>query len=750
MTELALPAGSLQAALVAFNEGADAVYLGMRNFSARKEATNFSLEDLAKLKQLANEQKKKIYVTVNTLVDDDQLGEIIRTLKQISFIGCDGIIVQDLGVARIIKDQFPSLELHGSTQLAVHTIEGVKELQRMGFTRAVLARELTLQEIQTIREACPDIELKVFIHGAQCYGFSGLCMASEQICSRSANCGACAQICRSWFYLEADKDQSTALSPVPANKTSGWYFSMSDLASGENAKLLDDMGIDSLKVEGRMKGPAYTLAASRYYRAILDGNASEEEKQALKESLAVVFSRRQTGGWLSDYGREGQNFEIRTTPTLGSTSYPGHRGIPAAKVKVVKSDYAIITALHDMSIRDGIMFFTKGKRDPIEAVKFSLSGIYDQKGISLTRAYKGETLEIDLPKYGPLPHAGDVLYLISFHDQTPALINENLPTVKYPLDLLVDITDNSLILKTVFQEKTIERTYEIEVSIAKKEQDLQQHLHTVFTQSDTSYFSLGSVSYTNSSKLTDSEVFLPLSLLKSIRRDWYAILDNELARWMTTEVELLDCETKQPSQVLPSREKLCTKDGLPYLDIFKLAQQFEEKKKPEGILYFEEGLLYLPLSPVMFEEQRFFDALTSIVTYLQKEGYLERVRIGLNNIGQVAWARKHAEVKCFFDTYLYLSNAESAKKALELLPSAVGGYLWMERETCQENLWPFKPTVVGPSYHPPLFISRSCFRHDSLMLSCENCPHKGSWYVTQQNNRYHVMVNDCITTVVRA
>ncbi|MFA6784940.1 MAG: peptidase U32 family protein, partial [Sphaerochaeta sp.] len=180
MTELALPAGSLQAALVAFNEGADAVYLGMRNFSARKEATNFSLEDLAKLKQLANEQKKKIYVTVNTLVDDDQLGEIIRTLKQISFIGCDGIIVQDLGVARIIKDQFPSLELHGSTQLAVHTIEGVKELQRMGFTRAVLARELTLQEIQTIREACPDIELKVFIHGAQCYGFSGLCMASEQ------------------------------------------------------------------------------------------------------------------------------------------------------------------------------------------------------------------------------------------------------------------------------------------------------------------------------------------------------------------------------------------------------------------------------------------------------------------------------------------------------------------------------------------------------------------------------------------
>ena len=128
MTELALPAGSLQAALVAFNEGADAVYLGMRNFSARKEATNFSLEDLSKLKQLANEQDKKIYVALNTLIDDSQLPEVIKTLRQIAFIGCDGVIVQDLGVARLIQSQFPSLALHGSTQLSVHTIEGVQEL----------------------------------------------------------------------------------------------------------------------------------------------------------------------------------------------------------------------------------------------------------------------------------------------------------------------------------------------------------------------------------------------------------------------------------------------------------------------------------------------------------------------------------------------------------------------------------------------------------------------------------------------
>ncbi len=750
MTELALPAGSLQAALVAFKEGADAVYLGMRNFSARKEATNFSLEDLSKIKQLANEQDKKIYVAVNTLIDDFQLPEVLKTLRQVAFIGCDGIIVQDLGVAALIKKEFPSLELHGSTQLATHTIEGVRELQRLGFTRVVLARELTLQEIQIIRDACPDIELKVFIHGALCYGFSGLCTASEQLCGRSANCGACAQICRSWFSLEADPSQSAALSPTPKGKETGWYFSMSDLKAGEVAKKLDEMGIDSLKVEGRMKGPSYTLAASRYYRSVLDGTASEEEKQYLDEALSIVFARRQTRGWLADYGRSGHNFEVRTAPTLGSTSYPGHRGIPAAQIKVVKKDYAIVTALHDISIRDGLMFFTKGTKDPIEAVKFSLSGIFDQNGRSLSTAYKGETVEVDLPVKGPLPHAGETLFLISLHDQNPALQTESIPTTKHPLDTVVEVLEKELILTTAFEGKTICHTYEIEVNKAKKEQDLQQHLQNVFSQSDTSYFGLGTITYENKTGLEDNQVFLPLSWLKAIRRDWYACLDNELARWMTEDAEPLAEPSKVEKELLPSREKLCTKDGLPYLDIGLLAKQFAEKKKPEGILFLENDLFYLPLCPVMLDEVQFFKDLNSVITYLGIEGYLERTRIGLNNMGQLNWARIQKSVPCFFDIYLPLGNAESAKMALDLLPELSGAYLWMERDQYEEAKWPFTPTKVGSEFAPPLFISRSCFRHDSLMLSCEGCPLKGSWYVKQQNHRYHVMVNDCITTVVKA
>ena len=236
--ELALPAGSLQCALYAFKGGADAVYFGLKSFSARKGAVNFSFEDVRKIKAYCQANGKKFYVTVNTIVTNRELQDVSLLLKQLEYLQPDGLIVQDLGIAKLIREKFPSLPLHGSTQLAVHTINGVKELQKLGFTRVVLSRELSFDEIKAIRKACPDVELKVFIHGALCYGFSGLCMASQFIAGtgsdglRSANRGSCAQICRTWFHCqETDSDS--------------WLFSMKDLCLGQKVRLLEDEGVDS-------------------------------------------------------------------------------------------------------------------------------------------------------------------------------------------------------------------------------------------------------------------------------------------------------------------------------------------------------------------------------------------------------------------------------------------------------------------------------------------------------------------------
>ena len=151
--ELALPAGSLQCALYAFKGGADAVYFGLKSFSARKGAVNFSFEDVRKIKAYCQDNGKKFYITLNTLVSDADIPQVMELLKQLDYLAPDGIIVQDLGIARIMKKHFPALPLHGSTQLAVHTIDGVKELQRLGFSRVVLSRELSFDEIKAIREA---------------------------------------------------------------------------------------------------------------------------------------------------------------------------------------------------------------------------------------------------------------------------------------------------------------------------------------------------------------------------------------------------------------------------------------------------------------------------------------------------------------------------------------------------------------------------------------------------------------------
>ena len=251
MIELALPAGSLETALTAFRHGADAVYFGLKDFSARKGAVNFSFEDLSKIRRFSLENGKKTYITINTLLDDSSIDRVISTLDEVAFYGTDGIIVQDLGVADIIRRYYPSLPLHGSTQLAVHTTEGVRVLEDLGFERVVLSRELNLKEIERIRKDCPDVELKAFIHGALCYGFSGLCSASAIKCSRSANKGECAQICRSWFIDDEDGEK-------------GYFFSMEDMKAGERVLELERIGIDSLKVEGRLKSPEYCAAVAEY------------------------------------------------------------------------------------------------------------------------------------------------------------------------------------------------------------------------------------------------------------------------------------------------------------------------------------------------------------------------------------------------------------------------------------------------------------------------------------------------------
>jgi putative protease len=270
--ELLAPAGGMDAALAAFHFGADAIYLGLKKFSARAEAENFTLEQVDEITAYAHglETPRRVFVTINTLIRQDEVPELIDTTAALAAIGVDAIILQDLGVYYLLRRHFPTLELHASTQLAVHNQAGAVVLKELGFQRVVLARELTFEEVHDIT-AASGIETEVFVHGALCYSYSGLCLFSSQTLGRSGNRGKCAYSCRDSYEVTGAPLTLRDGTSVRRDPRQGFPFSMKDLALPDHIPALRAAGVSCFKVEGRKKSPLYVATTIDYYRKWLDG-----------------------------------------------------------------------------------------------------------------------------------------------------------------------------------------------------------------------------------------------------------------------------------------------------------------------------------------------------------------------------------------------------------------------------------------------------------------------------------------------
>ncbi len=270
--EILAPAGTYEAVEAAVRCGADAVYLGGRELNARRNAGNFNSDEMEKAVAYCHAHGVKVHMTLNTLASDEELTDAAqRAVHQACRSGVDALIVQDLGVFRLVKSCAPTMPVHASTQMSVHTLGGVRLLAELGFERAVLARELSLTEIETIAAQSP-IELEVFIHGALCMSVSGQCLMSAMLGSRSANRGLCAQPCRL---------------PFAAPGGTGNDLSLKDLSAAEYINRLSRAGVSSFKIEGRMKRPEYVAAAVTACRKARDG----ETDPVMQEQLRSVFSR---------------------------------------------------------------------------------------------------------------------------------------------------------------------------------------------------------------------------------------------------------------------------------------------------------------------------------------------------------------------------------------------------------------------------------------------------------------------------
>ncbi|WP_418792225.1 DUF3656 domain-containing U32 family peptidase [Phosphitispora sp. TUW77] len=325
--ELLAPVGSKEAFKAAVQNGADAVYLGGQLFSARQYADNFDREEMNAAIEYAHIRGVKVYVTVNTLVADAEFGELVDYLKFLHQVGADAIIVQDPGIATMVHELLPGLSLHASTQMTIHNSSGAAALKSLGYARVVLARELSLSEITQIKRKT-GMELEVFVHGALCISYSGQCLMSSMIGGRSGNRGRCAQPCRMEYTLV---DEKNGILAEPA-KIGGHLLSPRDLNMIKYIPELAQAGIDSLKIEGRMKRPEYVAVVTRIYREALDRYRNSPHDYTVPEKdikdLAQIFNRGFTTGYF--FGKQGRD--------MMSFKRPNNRGLRLGRVS--KTDWA--------------------------------------------------------------------------------------------------------------------------------------------------------------------------------------------------------------------------------------------------------------------------------------------------------------------------------------------------------------------------------------------------------------------------
>ncbi len=379
--ELLSPVGSYESLIAAVQNGADAVYFGAKNFNARNFASNFEGNTLKKAIQYAKVRNVKTYLTVNTLIKNSEINEALDLINQAYCYGIDAIIIQDLGLAKIISKHFPDLPLHASTQMTVHNLEGVNQLEQLGFKRVVLARELSIDEISYICKNS-NIEIEVFVHGALCVSYSGQCLLSSLIGQRSANRGKCAQACRLPYKLYNDNEFIKE----------GYLLNTKDLCTIEKIDKLKQAGITSLKIEGRMKTPEYVaLVTSLYKKAILGNEITSTDT----ENLTQVFNR---GGFATGHLFDKQDIIYPIKPK--------NSGIFLGEVLEYNKEDGLIKVLLQKDIVMG---------DGIETLNMEcstvISEILDENNNHIRKADNGQIVYLGKVK-GTIP-IGSMLYKTS-------------------------------------------------------------------------------------------------------------------------------------------------------------------------------------------------------------------------------------------------------------------------------------------------------------------------------------------------
>ncbi|MCL2760152.1 MAG: U32 family peptidase [Desulfuromonadales bacterium] len=494
--ELLAPAGSLEAFFAAMEKGADAVYVGLKEFSARAKAKNFALSQIEKMTVYAHSLKRKIYITLNTLVKEGELPKLVETLSCLEAMGVDGIIIQDIAIARIVRRFFPKLHIHASTQMTIHNSTGVEQLADLGFKRVVIARELHIDEIRKIVSKSP-VGIECFIHGALCFSISGQCYFSSFLGGHSGNRGRCAQPCRRQYIYRGKE---------------GYYFSTNDFSSIDLIPELIKTGVESFKIEGRMKSAEYVASVVSAYRKVLDANSSELPKvmEEAKELLKLSFGRVPTKGFLASHN----------PPDIATPSLRGATGRFLGEIKSIKAGKISFDSRDKLHVGDRIRIQPKSD---MAGRAFTIKELFtDNKQVKVVGERKRVSVQ---PPFQC--SIGDAVFKVS--SETAFTMSENacikrlanVGLVKLPCRILLSFDGKNIIANaTVGNLRKDFKIHTGELEPAKTG-NIEEILNTQFAKTGDSPFTL---------ECFDAKGFpvlmIPPAKLKELRRNFYKELEN--------------------------------------------------------------------------------------------------------------------------------------------------------------------------------------------------------------------------------
>ena len=498
--ELLAPVGSFEALKAAVQNGANAVYLGGKDFGARASANNFDRDELKEAVKYAHIRGVQVFVTTNTLRKENEIEDFLEYAKFLYDIDVDAIILQDIGMARLIKRELPDFELHASTQMVAHSLEDVKYLESVGFDRVVLAREVTVEEIKYICDNCK-ADIEVFVHGALCVCYSGQCLMSSMIGNRSGNRGRCAQPCRQRYEL------IDVYTGEVVNSNGDYLLSPRDLNAIEEIDKVIDAGVHSLKIEGRMKRPEYVATVIDGYRKTIDEYLATNKLNVSDETindLYTIFNRKFTKGLLlGDVGKDMMNSQL-----------PNNQGLYVGTVV----DYNKKAKRLKIKLAN-----TLKKGDGINLGGGTIGRIIKNGNIE-TIGYKGETIELDFVGEA---RKGQIVFKTSdseLMDRVQATFTQDKEFVKNIIDAKITIKlgqkpiltliDRNKNQATIEGDKIVEEAMKVALSKEKVETQLRKLGNTPY-ELDLLEIEL------------DDNVSLPISLLNQMRRDSIELLNKE-------------------------------------------------------------------------------------------------------------------------------------------------------------------------------------------------------------------------------